>query len=66
MFDTALLLAHGHIGDLLAEADRERQINLIRSSRAHASRTRSAPTDASSFARRILRVLRTMPRATAR
>lgn len=66
MFDTALLLAYGHIGDLLAEADRERQINLIRSAAAHPGTTRTNPTDASSFARRILRVLRTMPRATAR
>jgi hypothetical protein len=66
MFDTALLLAHGHIADLLAEANRERQISLIRSAAAHSGRTRTDQTDASSFARRLLRVLRARPRATAR
>ena len=65
MFDTALLLAHGHIGDLLAEADRERQANLIRSARGQVGRTRTNRTEPSAV-RRILRLLRAMPRATAR
>jgi hypothetical protein len=65
MFDTALLLAHGHIGDLLAEADRERRADLIRSA-SHAGRTRTVSTDGSSFVRRIVRLLRAMPRVTAR
>ena len=66
MFDTALLLAHGHIADLLAEADRERRAKLIRSARGHAGRARTVPTDGPTVVRRILRVLRSMPRVTAR
>jgi hypothetical protein len=66
MFDTALLLAHGHIGDLHAEADRERQARLFRSARAQADRRRTDLAEAPNPARRLLRVLRAMPRVTAR
>ena len=67
MFNTALLLAHGPIGDLLAEADRERQANLVRLASADArARARTAPTETSNLVRRAFRVLRGMPRATAR
>jgi hypothetical protein len=66
MFDTALLLAHGHIGDLLAEADRERQADLIRSSRGQVGRTRTIPKETPTVLRRVLRALRAMPRATVR
>ena len=66
MFDTALLLAHGHIADLLADADRERQANLIRSARGRAGGTRTTPTAAPTVLRRVLRALRAMPRAAAR
>jgi hypothetical protein len=66
MVDTALMLAHRHIGDLLAEADRERRANLVRSRAARTSRTAGAWAPASQPVRWIARVLLGMPRATAR
>ena len=65
MFQTALLLAHGHIGDLMADADRERKADLVRSATTPTGRPRITSIP-SSIVTRALRVGRAMPRATAR
>jgi hypothetical protein len=66
MYSTAaLMLANGHIGDLMADANRERRAELVRSAmpRSTGHGWAAAP---STIARCILRIMRAAPRATAR
>lgn len=66
MYSTAMLLANGHFGDLLAEADRERLADEIRRSRKASATGRALFDWLRNRSRRILRTVRAEPHTTAR